>query len=468
MFKKSKKNINKKSKKIKVIKNNLKSFIKEEKREVRELVSGKQNFFRYWRDSSFLFKEYFVPGDHNNNKPKILRPKQLTIIAVFLVFVKIILASYIFIIYQKEAEMSENIVNQVFFLTNEERLSNDVGRLSLNSGLTKAAYAKANDMMVAGYFSHTSLDGRRPWDFVNRSEYAYILIGENLAMNFISASGAHTALMASPSHQKNILNPKYTDVGLAVVNGEINGKNTNILVQMFGAKTVVSEGTDSRVETPVENITPSPSPIQEPSVIVRAEEKDIAPTPTDNKPEPVKTEPVKTEPVKTEPVKTEPVKTEPLSPTPVKNEIEYNPQESNEEELSTVSSGTLSNIQTETLPEEDFILYNNDLSVVPYLNAWDDFSVESIAEGEASVSMASSEQVNKGYKFIQISKIIYAIFLITLIIALIINIIVRITVQHKSVIVQTLLLIVLIAGLFFLDFGFINEIKEAAKNITVL
>ncbi len=43
--------------------------------------------------------------------------------------------------------------------------------------------------------------------------------------------------MASPTHRDNILKSEYRDIGLAVVNGNLNGQETTLVVQMFGAST---------------------------------------------------------------------------------------------------------------------------------------------------------------------------------------------------------------------------------------
>lgn len=41
----------------------------------------------------------------------------------------------------------------------------------------------------------------------------YTYAGENLAKGFLTPLDAFNALMASPAHRANILNPHYTDIG---------------------------------------------------------------------------------------------------------------------------------------------------------------------------------------------------------------------------------------------------------------
>jgi hypothetical protein len=222
-----------KGKKVKKIVHNFKDFFKKEKREVEEFVAGKESFKEYCEDSGSIFKNYFIPNKGNGFKPKILRTKQLAIIAALLLFLKISVTSYLFFIYPNLARMSAILESEFYNLINIERKSNGVPLLTTNSVLNEVARAKAEDMINKGYFAHKSPDGKMIWDMINRNEYPYLYVGENLAMNFTSARSAHKALMLSPAHKKNILNSKYTEMGIAVASGKINNKETNILVEVF-------------------------------------------------------------------------------------------------------------------------------------------------------------------------------------------------------------------------------------------
>jgi hypothetical protein len=46
--------------------------------------------------------------------------------------------------------------------------------------------------------------------------------------------------MDSPSHRKNILNPAYSEVGFAAVNGKLAGKNTTIIVALYAKPALAS------------------------------------------------------------------------------------------------------------------------------------------------------------------------------------------------------------------------------------
>jgi len=54
--------------------------------------------------------------------------------------------------------------------------------------------------------------------------------------------------MASPTHRRNILDSRYKDIGIAVMDGYINGVETTLVVQMFGIQqTAVAEVSSANV-----------------------------------------------------------------------------------------------------------------------------------------------------------------------------------------------------------------------------
>jgi hypothetical protein len=92
-------------------------------------------------------------------------------------------------------------------------------------------------MFSNNYWAHFSPQGKSPWDFIVGAGYTYTLAGENLAKNFNDSVGVVDAWMNSPSHRENLLKPGYKEIGFAVVNGTLNGEETTLVVQMFGATT---------------------------------------------------------------------------------------------------------------------------------------------------------------------------------------------------------------------------------------
>ncbi|MCK5084465.1 MAG: hypothetical protein KAQ64_02325 [Candidatus Pacebacteria bacterium] len=120
-------------------------------------------------------------------------------------------------------------------LINQSRMEAGLSSLSVNEKLAEAAKKRASDMFEFQYFDHNSPSGLTPWDFIRSAGYDYSYAGENLAIDFVTASGAHQALMESSSHRENILNSNYSEIGIAAIEGTFDGNNSIIIVEEFGA-----------------------------------------------------------------------------------------------------------------------------------------------------------------------------------------------------------------------------------------
>jgi hypothetical protein len=120
-------------------------------------------------------------------------------------------------------------------LTNESRIEVGLGKLTVNSKLMAAADKKARDMMDKQYFEHISPSGVTPWFWFDLVGYDYIYAAENLAIDFVTAEGAHSALMKSIGHRENILGANYKEIGIAALPGTFEGNETVIIVEEFGA-----------------------------------------------------------------------------------------------------------------------------------------------------------------------------------------------------------------------------------------
>jgi len=126
---------------------------------------------------------------------------------------------------------------QLLQATNAERASNHEQNVTLNSELSAAAQAKANDMVGRNYWSHNTPDEQTPWTFIKSSGYSYRLAGENLAYGFSDAPSVVTGWMNSPEHRANILNNGYQDVGFGIASADnFQGKGrATVVVAMYAA-----------------------------------------------------------------------------------------------------------------------------------------------------------------------------------------------------------------------------------------
>lgn len=123
----------------------------------------------------------------------------------------------------------------IFALVNAERTKEGLPPLSYNATLSAIAEVKALDMITREYFAHESPDGVDVSGLAERYHYDYINVGENLAMgDFVSDADVVRGWMNSPGHRANILNPLYTEIGIAAVYGRSEGRMMWFAVQAFG------------------------------------------------------------------------------------------------------------------------------------------------------------------------------------------------------------------------------------------
>jgi len=196
----------------------------------------------------------FWPRESNNQKAKILHSSSLTIITVVLILFQGFI-SFFPKFGPRILGYAANISpDEVIRLTNEKRVQNGFAPLSLNSTLSQAAQAKGADMLNKDYWAHVAPDGTQPWKFFTDFGYRYRYAGENLARDFTNPSSAVDAWMASPSHKENLLSPKYKEIGVAVVEGDLAGVDTTLVIQFFG-----TNYTDTIAPAPIAQVTPIPA-----------------------------------------------------------------------------------------------------------------------------------------------------------------------------------------------------------------
>ena len=100
--------------------------------------------------------------------------------------------------------------------------------LSWNEQLAKAAQAHSNDMFTKKYFSHTSPNGDRAGERIEKAGYHWLAYGENIGLGFKDEKEVVTGWLKSPGHCKNIMNKDYKEMGIARVD--------KYWTQTFGAK----------------------------------------------------------------------------------------------------------------------------------------------------------------------------------------------------------------------------------------
>ena len=139
--------------------------------------------------------------------------------------------------------------------TNIERAQNGaLPALTENTLLNRDAQMKVDDMFAKQYFEHVSPTDVGPSDLAQAVGYAYVTVGENLALgDFAGDTGVVTAWMNSPGHRANILNTHYMEIGVAVGKGMYEGHMTWLAVQSFGLPLSACPATDQTLKAQIDS-----------------------------------------------------------------------------------------------------------------------------------------------------------------------------------------------------------------------
>lgn len=225
-------------------------------------------------------KKYFIPHPGNDHKPHFLREKSVitTTMVAFILFLASIFGSHVVMTTPQLASIRSAFLVD---LANRDREREGLPQLVINDKLVDAATMKASDMATKGYFAHQSPDGRQPWDFITAAGYTYVYAGENLAVNFYDSSEVERAWMDSPTHRKNIMNAKYTEIGIATAPGVYKGDDTTYVVQMFGRPRAAAAQSATQASVPARSTITEPVTVvalSSDSEAVLGEETSVAPS----------------------------------------------------------------------------------------------------------------------------------------------------------------------------------------------
>ncbi|MCC2630231.1 MAG: hypothetical protein K0S38_40 [Candidatus Paceibacter sp.] len=179
-----------------------------------------------------IVKKYIIPHEGNNHTPHLLR--EAGVIGLVVVIVGLFSLSAAQVMLLRTTNLAAVLSPVLVDLTNADRQAQNLTTLTISPLLTKAAQLKADDMAIKGYFSHVSPDGNSPWYWFDLVGYKFMYAGENLAVNFSESRDVEQAWMNSPGHRSNILNNKFTEIGIATQHGTYQGQSAIFVTQMFG------------------------------------------------------------------------------------------------------------------------------------------------------------------------------------------------------------------------------------------
>ena len=121
---------------------------------------------------------------------------------------------------------SAEVRGAVLCLLNRQRALHGLAPLHGNARLRKAGWGHARDMVAHRYFAHRSRNGAPFYDRIRATGYmsnvGHWWVGENLAWGAGARATPRrivSAWMHSPPHRRNILDGRFTEIGIAVVRG---------------------------------------------------------------------------------------------------------------------------------------------------------------------------------------------------------------------------------------------------------
>ncbi len=124
---------------------------------------------------------------------------------------------------QSELTVDEASENRMVDLVNGERVKVGVKPLVSDSKIVVVARGHSRDMFVRRYFSHIDPDGNDPLHRMLAGGVSFTVVGENIAYA-PDVDVAHSGLMNSEGHRRNILDPQFHRIGIGVIDAGVYGK----------------------------------------------------------------------------------------------------------------------------------------------------------------------------------------------------------------------------------------------------
>ncbi len=202
-------------------------------------------------------KRFFIPHSENEHRPHFFRGKSVLLFLIILLLLKASVFG-LYIYFPSSVYFTAMTSNSLEELINQTREEHNLPPLEVDTKLVQSALFKAEHILKEDYFAHTSPAGITPWYWFKQSNYNYQYAGENLAIDFTDSRSLHQALLNSPTHRANILNPNYTEMGIAVVTGEFKGGKTTVAVEHFGDEFQLAQAPETQPEQEI------PAPSEEP------------------------------------------------------------------------------------------------------------------------------------------------------------------------------------------------------------
>jgi uncharacterized protein YkwD len=118
---------------------------------------------------------------------------------------------------------------------NAARAGAGLSALAADPRLDAAAQAHAADMLERSYYAHQGPDGTSPRQRILAAGFPTDLAGENIAARHTSPGEALAGWLASSAHRRNILDPRFTHLGVGLAVGPLEHRYQILWVEDFAA-----------------------------------------------------------------------------------------------------------------------------------------------------------------------------------------------------------------------------------------
>ena len=165
-------------------------------------------------------KDWFIPHKHNNHHPHVLHEHRLLfhgLSALLMKMIVLVVVSFVPLSAWLSVDVLEQESSKIIELTNQYRSNQGVDQLSYNRKLTEVARLRVEEMFFNQLFAHGGLHNK-----LEQVSYGYDVAGENLALGLVSADEVIQGWENSLTHNKNLLDSDFEEIGTAMILGTFN------------------------------------------------------------------------------------------------------------------------------------------------------------------------------------------------------------------------------------------------------
>jgi uncharacterized protein YkwD len=131
----------------------------------------------------------------------------------------------------------EAVRGAILEAVNAARRAERLRPLTLDQRLNTAAQRHAEDMRDRRFYGHQTPEGTQPRQRVQAASYPVQAVGENIAEGQFTVDEVMNGWLQSPGHRKNILEPRFTHLGVGLAIGDFQDRYRLVWVQNFGTPT---------------------------------------------------------------------------------------------------------------------------------------------------------------------------------------------------------------------------------------